>query len=140
MSRGVQYIVVTVFALCAASVALAQDAHGVTPTADKKMTNAEKNYIRNLSSFNEGVRINSAEYLGRYQMKGSVGALVTMLKTDSSEKARNAAAFALILLNEEEGVQAVMDASLSDESKEVASFCAEILAFQNVLSYTTFSK
>lgn len=82
------------------------------------------------------MRASAAAFLGRYQLKGSIDALIQVLKTDKSEQARSAAAFALILLNEEKGVRAVEEASLYDGSDKVADFCARLLNLQTVTSYT----
>jgi len=135
MVRSARYFILAVIVAVTASAAGAGDRSAVAPAGEKNWAAAEKNYIRNLTSENEGVRINSAEFLGRYQLKGGMDALITMLRTDTSATARTAAAFALILLHEEEGIQAVVDASTNDPSKEVAVFCTQILAFQNDLSY-----
>jgi HEAT repeat protein len=91
--------------------------------------------MKALSSENAGVRASAAEYLGRYQMKGSISALIEILKSDTSEPVRSAAAFALMLMNDEAGIKAVEESSLNDGSDKVATFCTKLLDLHTVRSY-----
>jgi HEAT repeats len=88
---------------------------------------AEKNYIADLSSNNTGIRLSAANHIGEYKLDGAVGPLMAMLKTDTHEQVRMAAALALIRLNDERGRKAVEEASLYDGSDKVAQFCRSLL-------------
>jgi HEAT repeat protein len=132
MSRMSRYFAIAVIAIFAAVISRAADKTDIPPS---KWAAAEKNYVLALASENDGVRISAAEHLGRYQLRGSIDALITMLKTDKTERARIAAAFALIIMNEDTGVKAVEESSLYDGSDKVASFCTKLLELQTARSY-----
>lgn len=88
---------------------------------------AEKNYLKALTSENQGVRQSAASHIGEYKFKGAVPILVLILQTDRSVYNRMAAALALVLIGEEEGKKAVEEASIYDGSEKVAEYCAQIL-------------
>jgi hypothetical protein len=139
MSRTIRYFAIAVIATFIASQAFAAGTPTPTPSKNTKWAVAEKNYIKALTSENDGVRISAAGFLGRYQLLGSIDALIQMLQTDKSEQARSAAAFALILMNDPRGVDAVKDASLYDGSDKVAAFCTRLLNLPNDQYYSTLA-
>ena len=137
MSRTLRYISIAVIAILTASLSTAAEKKNSRAAA---WALAEKNYINALSSENEGARVSAAGFLGRYQLKGGIGPLITMLKTDKSERARRAAAFALIIMDDETGVKAVEESALYDGSEKVAAFCARLLELQTSRSYIAVSE
>jgi len=98
-----------------------------TAATSVKWQRGEKNYIVALQSENPGVRQSAAFHVGEYKLRGAVQPLVTLLKNDSVDEVRMAAAFALIQLDDEQGRQAVVEASLRDGSDQVAQFCKTLL-------------
>jgi hypothetical protein len=139
MSRKILYIAIAVIAIFSASPASAAG-RTVPGWSATHWTAAEKNYIHALSCECDGVRISAAEFLGRYQMTESVTPLIEMLHKDKSEQARKAAALSLIMLNVEEGVKAVEEASLYDGSDKVTAFCQHLLSLPSPPSYTTLAE
>lgn len=88
---------------------------------------AEVNYVAALTSDNLGIRQSAASFLAEYQLKGGIGPLIQVLKTDKVETARMSAALALITLDDPRGRAAVEEASLYDGSDKVVKFCESLL-------------
>lgn len=88
---------------------------------------AEKNYLVALSSENIGLRRSATGFLAEYRLSGAVKPLIEILKNDKVEQLRMAAAVALMQLGNNDGIEAVKEASIYDGSEKVAKFCEQLI-------------
>jgi HEAT repeat protein len=88
---------------------------------------AEQNYRAALLSDNPGVRHSAANFIAQYRLTGAISDLKEMLRSDTKEQVRMAAALALIQIGHDEGRKAVQDAVLYDGSEKVSKFCEQLL-------------
>jgi HEAT repeat protein len=109
----------------------------VSSTIDWKK--AERNYVEALKSENCGVRQSAANMIANYGLVNASKQLITVLKNDKEESARMTAAFALVMLGDTVGIEAVQDASLYDGSEKVAKFCDGLLDAANKKEGTALS-
>ncbi|HLP15318.1 MAG TPA: HEAT repeat domain-containing protein [Bacteroidota bacterium] len=136
MSRTIRYFAIAAFAASIVTLSTAADKTVPAPPHPTKWIEAEKNYIHDLESTNDGVRASAAGFLGQYQLVGSVDALIHTLQTDKSELVRSTAAHSLMQMSIERGHQAVEDASLYDGSDKVAAYCTRLLSEKTLSTYS----
>jgi HEAT repeat protein len=84
---------------------------------------AVRNYLFDLKSNNEGVRISSAYFLGEYKVEEAVIPLMKMLNSEANEQARIVAALSLSKIKTGKAVYAVKQASVLDNSQRVRNLC-----------------
>jgi hypothetical protein len=92
---------------------------------------AEMNYIKALSSDNQGVRLSAANHIAIYRLTSANEKLVDVLKNDTVESVRMAAALALITIGDQKGVKAIEEVASADKNTVVAKFCSSLLDASN---------
>lgn len=95
------------------------------PLEKRSITNESiENYLEGLKSDNLGLKTSSAYFLGEYCCEKSVIPLLQVLKSDSREEARIAAALALYKIDDARGLFAVKQAVKFDDSERVKRICS----------------
>ena len=100
---------------------------GADKTSSKpafKMELAEANLIMGVQSDNLGLRTSAAQMLGDLRSKKAVFALMGMLKNDTDERGRIAAALALYKIGDPIGIYSVKQTARLDDSGRVRKLCA----------------
>jgi HEAT repeat protein len=90
---------------------------------------AVRNYLFDLTSNNEGVRISSAYFLGEYKVGEAVIPLMKMLNSEANEQARIVAALSLTKIKTGKAVYAVKQASILDNSQRVRNLCTRFYLY-----------
>lgn len=94
----------------------------IEPGTEKYET-IEKNLLVGVQSDNFGLRTSSAFMLGEMKSEKAVDILTTMLREEDDERARIAAALALIKIGNDRSVYMVQMASKFNEFDRVRSLC-----------------
>lgn len=101
---------------------------GEGPAKDTKVTFnkelVEQNLLIGVNSDNFGLRTSSALMLGDIQSQKAVFALMRMLKSETDERARIAAAVSLYRIGDPVGIYAIKQQSRLDESQRVRRLCS----------------
>lgn len=84
----------------------------------------EANLILGVQSDNLGLRTSAAQMLGDLRSKKAVFALMGMLKNDTDERGRIAAALALYKIGDRIGIYSVKQTARLDDSGRVRKLCA----------------
>ncbi|MCX6139063.1 MAG: HEAT repeat domain-containing protein [Ignavibacteriales bacterium] len=92
---------------------------------------AEDHYIRALHCGNCGVRRSALGFIGEYKLTGAKQQVIEILKSDTQDQNRMAAALALVRLAEKDCIEAVEFAARNDESELVSVFCRSLLTASN---------
>jgi HEAT repeat protein len=115
--------------ICAAL--LEASAPAVTENRQVDWAKAQQRYVADLTNENEGVRLSAAALIAEYRLTDATVPLIDILQKDKDETIRMTAAFSLVMLGKEEGLDAVSDASVFDGSDAVSSFCRALLNASN---------
>lgn len=83
-----------------------------------------QNLIAGINSDNLGLKTSAAYFLGEYKCEKALYPLMKMLKSDTREKVRIAAALALIKIGNAKGIFAIKRAIKFDESSRVRKLCS----------------
>lgn len=83
-----------------------------------------ENLLEGINSDNLGLKLSATYYLGEYACCKAVIPLLKILKSDTREEARIAAALALFKINDDRGIFAVKQAIRFDNSERVKKLCA----------------
>jgi hypothetical protein len=94
-----------------------------TPTTTVNMDKVEASLLNGLNSKNQGLMISSTQMLGNIQSDKAVIPLMHVLKSDTNESCKIAAALALYNIGDERGIYAIKRAAKFDDSNKVRSFC-----------------
>jgi HEAT repeat protein len=89
-----------------------------------KIEVVEANLIMGVQSDNLGLRTSAAQMLGDLRSKKAVFALMGMLKNDTDERGRIAAALALYKIGDPIGIYSVKQTARLDDSGRVRKLCA----------------
>jgi hypothetical protein len=81
-----------------------------------------------LQSSNAGVRLSAINYVHRYHLSALTNELIRILKEDSMETVRFAAALALVDIGGKDGRDAVAEAMYDESSPRLAEFCKCLLS------------
>ena len=91
---------------------------------DVKYDRAVENLLIGANSVNDGLRKSSIHMLGQMEAEDAVIPLMLVLHSDTNEKSRIAAAWALCKIGDSRGTYAVKQAVRFDESLKVRMHCA----------------
>jgi HEAT repeat protein len=122
MKRSLLVAITLALVVTLATTALA----GADKTSSKPAFNmelAEANLIMGVQSDNLGLRTSAAQMLGDFRSKKAVFALMGMLKNDTDERGRIAAALALYKIGNPVGIYAVKQTARLDDSGRVRKLC-----------------
>ena len=101
----------------------------IKPYSISKLT--LKSLIQGINSDNFGLKVSSAQRLGELKISEGVIPLMSMLRNDDDERARIAAALALIKIGDARGLFAVKQAAKFDDSERVRAMCEKFyLSYQ----------
>jgi hypothetical protein len=118
-----------------ASIIMTCSAFASTPSTSKNTDinwkQAESNYLLALNTDNFGVRQSALQFIAKYRLAGTGKQLIVILQSDKHETLRMAAAYALVIIGNDEGLSAVEDAALYDGSDRVSKFCDALLDASN---------
>ncbi len=81
--------------------------------------------LQGIESDNFGLKVSSAQRMGELQISEGLIPLMKMLRDDNDERARIAAALALMKIGDARGLFAVKQAAKFDDSERVRTMCGK---------------
>ncbi len=96
---------------------------------------AELNYKECLKSSNNGVKVGAAIYIRKYNLKGAIEELKSLLAKENVENVKMSGALALLTIGGKEGRTAIQNALETEENEIVAEFYRSILDNQIIAQH-----
>lgn len=121
MKRIVHLTVVLTLMAISTTMAIDPERPNSTVTLDQ----VEATLLNGLNSQNQGLIISSTQKLGDIQSDKAVIPLMKVLKSETDESCKIAAALALYNIGDKRGIYAIKKAAKFDDSKKVRSFCTK---------------
>lgn len=95
------------------------------PNSTVNLDKVEATLLNGLGSQNQGLIISSTQKLGDIKSSKAVIPLMSVLKSNTDESCKIAAALALYNIGDNRGIYAIKKAAKFDESKRVRDFCTK---------------
>ena len=95
------------------------------PKSTVTMDQVEATLLNGLNSQNQGLMISSTQKLGDIHSDKAVLPLMKVLKSETDESCKIAAALALYNIGDKRGIYAIKKAAKFDDSEKVRSFCTK---------------
>jgi HEAT repeat protein len=121
MKRVLSLTVAIILLAFSTTIALDPD----KPKSHVTIDQIEASLLNGLNSQNQGLAISSTQVLGNLKSSKAVIPLMRVLKSNSDEASKIAAALALYNIGDQRGIYAIKKAAKFDESAKVRSFCTK---------------